>query len=299
MNEETNKVNGEEKKKGPHFIIKHFPELFLLAWVAILLAACIALYFYDPEIKREVDYKIASWRIEHKLEEKYGIEFDVFEKTIEEGNSLRSEMLAEPDREVKYTFRGKFGAEGDEEYIAGIVDRNMEILADSYSHYVYKDEVLKFLTDSVSDVISEEEIYAACGMFPWYAITFAGDTDSFDTFIKGTKTYEPLYLLIDENRFEEKLDAIRLELSNNDFPFSVLIAPVASDEMKILREHNFRCFYENNDECKSAFESMHFSTWWDITEDRGKYYLWYQNKDNPSLLDMYDAIIKDEDLNEN
>ena len=271
----------------------------MLAWVAILLAACIALYFYDPEIKREVDYKIASWRIEHKLEEKYGIEFDVFEKTIEEGNSLRSEMLAEPDREVKYTFRGKFGAEGDEEYIAGIVDGNMEILADSYSHYVYKDEVLKFLTDSVSDVISEEEIYAACGMFPWYAITLAEDTDSFDTFIKGTKTYEPLYLLIDENRFEEKLDAIRLELSNDEFPFSVLIAPVAADEMKIIREHNFRCFYKKNDECKSAFERMHFSTWWDITEDRGKYYLWYQNKDNPSLMDMYDAIIKDEDLDEN
>lgn len=264
---------------------------FLVAWCAILIGACIALYFYNPEVKQAVDFKIAAWRIEHKLQDKYEVEFEVLENWIEEGNGLPLDTIMYPEMEAKYTFIANFEVDGDKHQIAGFVDEDMEIIADSYAHYIYKDEVLQALTDAVSEVVPMEKIFAVCCMDPRRVITLSEDAESLEAFMKGTKTYESLYLLVDENCFEEKLASIRLTLTQKEFPFSVLLAPVTAEDIGILRENNIKCFVENYEMCWELFD--YFSVWWEITEDRGEYYLWYQNEENQSNAAKYDAIIKD------
>lgn len=263
----------------------------VLIWCVVLIGVLLAVYFLSPEIKQTVDFKIAVWRIEHKLEDKYGIDFEVLENSIAEGNKLFFYPVRYPKADAKYSFMATFEAKGEKHLIVGIVDKRINIISDSYAHYLYKDEMLQALTDAVSEVIPVEKILAVCSMDPTDVVTLSEDVHSFETFMEGTKTYEPLYLLIDESCSEEELDLVKTTLEDKDFPFSVLITTATTEEISILRENNIRCLFESYEQAMGLIDS--FSTWIDNLEEHGEYYLWYQDEDTLYNADELDEIIKD------
>ena len=256
----------------------------------MLICIFFATYFLNPKVKQTVDFKIATWRIEHKLEDKYGIEFEISEKNIVEGNEIWLYPVRYPEADVRYTFRAYFKENGIEYPIYGIVDKKMNIIADSYAHYLYMDEMLQALTDTVSETIPVDMILAVSFMDPGEVLTLSKDTDSFEVFMEGTKTYEPLYLLIDESCSEEQCALVKKTLEDKDFPFTVLVTTAKAEEIKVLRENNIRCFHE---ECEQAMELIdNFWFWLDNLEDYGEYYLWYMDEEILYNSDQYDQIIK-------
>lgn len=262
----------------------------LLIWCVVLVGVLFAVYFLSPDVKQTVDLKIATWRIEHKLEDKYGIEFEISKKGIVEGNEIWSYPVRYPKVDVRYTFRAYFKENGIEYPIYGIVDEEMNIIADSYAHYLYKDEMLQALTDTVSETVPVDMILAVSFMDFKEVLTLSKDTDSFEAFVEGTKTYEPLYLLVDESCSEEQRALVKETLEDKDFPFTVLITTAKADEIKVLRENNIRCFHE---ECEQAMELIDdFWSWLDNLEEYGEYYLWYEDEDVLYNADQYDKIIK-------
>lgn len=264
--------------------------IIVLAWCAVLIGVLLAVYFLSPEVKQAVDCKIATWRIEHKLEDKYGIQFEISEKSISEGNELVFYPVRYPKVDVKYSFVATFEEDGDEHLIVGIVDKKMNIIADSYAHYLYKDEMLQALSDTVSEVIPSEKILAICSMNPSEVVTLSEDTDSFEAFMEGTKTYEPLYLLIDEDCSEEQLALVKATLEEQDFPFSVLITTNNAKDISALRDNNIRCLFESYPD---FFGVVSDNYWLENLEENGEYYLWYADEDVLYNADQYDQIIKD------
>lgn len=264
--------------------------IIVLALCAVLIGVLLAVYFLSPEVKQAVDYKIATWRIEHKLEDKYDVEFEVLENSIAEGNELPFYPVRYPKADAKYSFMATFEAKGEKHLIVGIVDKKINIISDSYAHYLYKDEMLQALTDAVSEVIPVEKILAVCNMDPKEVVTLSEDTDSFEAFMEGTKTYEPLYMLIDEDCSEEQLALVKATLEEQHFPFSVLITTNNAKDISALRDNNIRCLFESYPDFLGLVSDNY---WLENLEENGEYYLWYADEDVLYNADQYDQIIKD------
>lgn len=273
----------------------------IVVWCAILLGTGAAIYFLNPEVKKNVGYTIVSHKIEKKLEAKYGIPFEVKTKWIGEGNQLFFYPVRYPKQEAAYSFLAIFqkdASENESYIIAGIVDYETNILADSYAYYLYEDDMLRALLDTVSEVIPSENILAVNFMNPRQVITLSEDADSWETFFEHTQTYEPMCLLINENCSSEQIQAVKSALTEAKFPFSVLISKISAEEMYVLRENNIKSLLNEYGEVITLMDELYKETkyvnhWIDNLEEYGEYYLWYENEENLYNADAFDKIIRD------
>lgn len=237
--------------------------------VAVLLIALIGYgIFCIPQVHNTVYQKLHKYKIERQLKNKYHTTFHVTEIESGDGmlsNSRYQEQPSPANAFIAYT--------KDSQIIVGNTDDAFCILYDSYSFYLYEEQLQDYVTNLLSS--SDTPLYCYPMLIPMRSES-PFSVSNFTEFYEQTDIYDSVYLFVPESITDEQENEILSTLRDTKFHFTVKICHVTESELETLTATN--PLYLNSNETADINTVMNDSEWLD-TKDRtyAQLYMWYKN----------------------
>ena len=210
-------------------------------------------YYDNPYlIEENFNFKDNSSTIESNLNSLYSADFTV--TRIE----IRFSSITEDDQ-LKYSFAAYTESNDEKKYIYGLTDSNFNVLADSYSIYLYDRQIGISVEEIVSGILSDE-CYAMPALH--YTSTLFVSMDSFDTqdIISNIYTNDYIYLFVNENISDEELDSLTNMLVEMKFPIDLYINLVTEEEISFLREHEPSLLFDGKENINASMSELYKDT---------------------------------------
>ena len=133
--------------------MKHKKIIISFIILFILVISAIGIY-HIPEINEWINRCIRMHAIENRLNKKYDDDFTVI--LFDNENHFFHSENEDLNSKVEYTFFASTGSDDNEYNFIGVADKDLNIIADSYTIYLYNQELTDYLTDMVKAYITDD-----------------------------------------------------------------------------------------------------------------------------------------------